>query len=375
MASMLDDLSLLTSLHRQVVVESGRADLLDITDELEARCRADDPDAPTELVAALDPDTTERIARLLTVHLHLTNLAEERQRARSLRREDGEFGGGTDTGDIGPAVAACGPDARARIERMRIHPVLTAHPTEARRRAVATALRRIADLLDAARRRRSGPLGARPGAAAGCSRRSTSCSAPRPCGITRPDPADEVRTVMTVFDRRCPRRAARSSGPSRARWAAIDPGRGTVPPFVRFGSWVGGDRDGNPYVTAEVTRETVAIQADHVLRALETPRPDRPDAHPRRASRRRRRQALRDAAGQRRRGPPAAARRDRHALPAASRTGRSCSSWPPAARRDPAGDADLAYAGPDEPLADLRWCRTRSSRPAPPGGRTASCST
>jgi len=53
MASMLDDLSLLTSLHRQVVVESGRADLLPITDELEARCPADDPDAATELVAGL----------------------------------------------------------------------------------------------------------------------------------------------------------------------------------------------------------------------------------------------------------------------------------------------------------------------------------
>jgi hypothetical protein len=41
MASMLDDLSLLTSLHRQVGVESGRADLLEVTDELEVRCRAD----------------------------------------------------------------------------------------------------------------------------------------------------------------------------------------------------------------------------------------------------------------------------------------------------------------------------------------------
>jgi len=51
MASMLDDLSLLTSLHRQVVVESCRADLLEITDELEARCPADDTDAST----ALDP--------------------------------------------------------------------------------------------------------------------------------------------------------------------------------------------------------------------------------------------------------------------------------------------------------------------------------
>ena len=58
MASMLDDLSLLTSLHRQVVVESGRADLLEITDELEAHCRADDTDASTALVAELDPDTS-----------------------------------------------------------------------------------------------------------------------------------------------------------------------------------------------------------------------------------------------------------------------------------------------------------------------------
>ncbi len=43
-----------------------------------------------------------------------------------------------------------------------------------------------------------------------------------------------------------------------------------MPAFLRFGSWVGGDRDGNPFVTAEVTRQTAAIQADHALRALAT---------------------------------------------------------------------------------------------------------
>ena len=267
MASMLDDLALLTSLHRQVVVESGRGDLLSITDELEARCRADDPDAPTALVEGLDPDTTERIARLLTVHLHLTNLAEERQRARSLRREDGEFGGTADTGDIKPAVAAAGDDARARIERMRIHPVFTAHPTEARRRAVASALRRIAEHLDV-----HDDPGAGPSERAHARRRMLEdidiLQRTSTLRITRPTPADEVKTVLTVFQQSLIHAVPRFQRAVEAALGDDDPRAAPLPPVVRFGSWVGGDRDGNPFVTAEVTRETVAAHADQALQIL-----------------------------------------------------------------------------------------------------------
>ena len=52
MASMLDDLSLLTTLHRQVVEESGRTDLLELTDELERRCRSEDPRGPGRAASA-----------------------------------------------------------------------------------------------------------------------------------------------------------------------------------------------------------------------------------------------------------------------------------------------------------------------------------
>lgn len=267
MTSMLDDLSLLTTLHRQVVEESGRTHLLELTDELELACRSQDPQAPGAIVAALDADTTERIARLLTVRLHLTNLAEERQRARSLRREDGEYGGGADTGDITPAVRAAGADARRRVERLRIHPVLTAHPTEARRRAVASGLRRIADHLDV-----HDDPGTGPSERAQARRRMLEdidiLQRTSTLRITRPTPADEVKTVLTVF-----RQSLIQAVPNfqRAVEAALGddaPGRPPLPPLVRFGSWVGGDRDGNPFVTAEVTRETVATQAEQALLML-----------------------------------------------------------------------------------------------------------
>ncbi len=268
MASMLEDLSLLTSLHRQVVEESGRAELLEITDALERRCRGEEDGDPAALVAALDPDTTSRIARLLTVHLHLTNLAEERHRARSLRSEDGEYGGSADTGDIGPAVAAAGPDARERVERMRIHPVLTAHPTEARRRAVASALRRIAEHLDTHDDPGSGPS-ERKRAVRRMLEDIDILQRTSTLRITRPTPADEVKTVLTVFRQSLIHAVPRFQRAVEAAFGDdLHPAQRPLPPIIRFGSWVGGDRDGNPFVTSEVTRETVRAHADQALEVL-----------------------------------------------------------------------------------------------------------
>jgi phosphoenolpyruvate carboxylase len=112
----------------------------------------DDPagDEIAALVASWPLDRAELVARAFTVYFHLTNLAEEHQRVRTLRER--AAGGSPLRESLALAVAgirdAAGPEALAGLlAGLRVHPVLTAHPTEARRRAVTAALRRISGLL------------------------------------------------------------------------------------------------------------------------------------------------------------------------------------------------------------------------------------
>ncbi len=283
-ATLQSDLDLLTELHTQVLRESGRGHLVDLMNRLVDACRpldgppGDLPDgvAAVEIAAGLDADVAAELTRAVTVHLHLTNLADERQRSRALRVENPEYSGGLDTGDVWPAIDAIGAAAEVHLEQLRIHPVLTAHPTEARRRAVSSALRRIAEQLD----RLDDPANG-PGERAMARRRLLEdvniLQRTSTLRRTRPEPSDEVKTALTVFDqtlfRAVPRlyrvvesalaqREARNGEPGGER------GPASAPAFVQFGSWVGGDRDGNPFVTAEVTRQTLSTQAGEALAML-----------------------------------------------------------------------------------------------------------
>jgi len=262
-AARRGEVDLLGEILRQVLREAGLSDVVARLDRLQAGPRSHGGVAAVE--DALD---AEHLARALTVHLHLINLADERHRARLLQQEGGS--GDADAGDaLWPAVSAAGDEALAVLSRLRIHPVLTAHPTEARRRAVATALRRIAEQLTrysdprvgdderfVARRRLLEEVDL-------LYRTST-------LRATRPGPLDEVQTIMTVFDETLFRAVPRLYRATEA--TLVGDGSGSVPTpvpaFVRFGSWVGGDRDGNPNVTAEVTRQAAAIHAEHALRWL-----------------------------------------------------------------------------------------------------------
>ena len=232
--------------------------------------------ADADIAALIDGwplSRAEAVARAFTVYFHLANLAEEHQRIRTLRERD------TGTAPVRESLAAAmitlaetiGPDRRAALlGGLEVHPVLTAHPTEARRRAVTESLRRISAQLDDLDDPR---LGA---ADHGEARRRLReeidllwrTSALRTQAM---QPLDEVRSGTAIFDE-----TLFGLAPSVYRaldLALLGDRSGSqlpeAPAFLRFGSWIGADRDGNPFVTATVTQQTARIQADHALRALE----------------------------------------------------------------------------------------------------------
>ncbi|WP_225992916.1 phosphoenolpyruvate carboxylase [Actinomadura rudentiformis] len=354
------DVRLLGAMLGDSLVEYGGQDLLDDVERLRhAVIAARRGETGIEDVAALvdgwSLERAEQVARAFTVYFHLTNLAEEHHRIRTLRERD--------TRDAEPVrssveaaveeIRAAGGDRLAEVvEELEFRPVFTAHPTEARRRAVVTAIQRISDLLTR--------LNAEPGASESDElerRLREEIDLLWRTALRRHaqmDPLDEVRTAMAAFDETIFRVVPHIY---RTLDAAMAPNTGARPPvapaYLRFGSWIGGDRDGNPYVTAQVTREAVMIQADHVLIGLENA-----------CTRIGRELTVHEATT-----PPSAVLRN--AL-AAARTGQP-GRIGEIAKRSPEEphrqfllyvaeriaatrrrDADLAYPGPDDLLADLR---------------------
>ena len=229
----------------------------------------------TEIAESFTVERADEVARAFTCYFHLVNLAEEHQRVRILRERAGKPGREDAADTVAAAYAQLrrevGDDeAQRRLRALRFQPVFTAHPTEARRRAVSASIRRLSELLtdhDAASDEGSEQHRAR--------RRMLeevdTLWRTAPLRAQKPSPTDEVRTVMSVFDETLfttvPHVYRRIDDALRGEDSGAS--APVVPAFVRIGSWVGGDRDGNPFVTASVTREAAEIASDHVLRGLE----------------------------------------------------------------------------------------------------------
>ena len=282
--AMRQDVRLLGGLLGQVLREYGSAGLFEDVEALRelAIAALEDPgnDALTraeELVDSFSAERAEEVARAFTCYFHLTNLAEEQQRVRMLRARDGEVPLAEQRASDSVAAAFTHlaeevgqEEAERRLSGLEFHPVLTAHPTEARRNAIAASVRRLGNLLDQRDDPRLGP-GALEENRRELLEEVDSMWRTAQLRPSNPSPLDEVRTSLAVFDSSLVDVFVASyrrlddwmQGEERGLRAP------KAPAFVRLGTWIGGDRDGNPNVTASVTRQAAAQSAERVLTALE----------------------------------------------------------------------------------------------------------
>jgi phosphoenolpyruvate carboxylase len=230
----------------------------------------------TRLLADMPLDDALVIVSAFASWFQLINLAEDQAMVRQLAVDRVAAGerGEPHTETIRAAVetlAAWGlsaEQAAAAVHEVAIRPVLTAHPTEAKRRTVLTKLDRVARAL---RELDAEPL--TPEHRAHLERylaeEIASLWLTDDTRVRPPSVIDEVRNGLYWIDAVLYDLVPRLHRDLRDAFAAVYPDHELdLGSFLRFGSWIGGDRDGNPNVTAAVTERTLREQQQLAIRLL-----------------------------------------------------------------------------------------------------------
>jgi phosphoenolpyruvate carboxylase len=267
-AALRADIRRLGTLLGHTLVRQEGQQLLDLVEEVRALVRAD-PERAAARLSSLDVVTGTKLSRAFSTYFHLANITEQVHRARELRRRRATEGGWLDrAARLIAERRVPAAELAAAARRLAVRPVFTAHPTEAARRSILTKQRAIADELEA-----EATQAAVVGIVTGHDRRLSELLdllwQTDELRRDRPDPTDEARNaVYYLRDLH-----AGAAGEVIDDLAGIMRGLGVdLPPTARpltFGSWIGGDRDGNPYVTPAVTSDVLIIQHEHGIQATE----------------------------------------------------------------------------------------------------------
>ena len=280
---LVEDIRLLGRILGDVIREQEGQDAFDQIEVIRKLSVAFRRDADTEadkalkkLLKALSGDRSVSVIRAFTYFSHLANLAEDRHHIR--RRAVHERAGDTQEGSIEVAVARCRwagvtPKAIASmLAESYVSPVLTAHPTEVQRKSILDAERDIAQLLtarDAIRERKLASASTKDALSpkelaaneAQIRARVMQLWQTRLLRFTKLTVADEIENALSYYESTFLREIPKL-------YAELEEhlGQHPVHSFLRMGQWIGGDRDGNPNVSAETLRYALLRQSEVALR-------------------------------------------------------------------------------------------------------------
>jgi len=277
-APLRDDIRLLGRILGDTVREQEGADVFVIVERIRQASirfhRDNESGARRELAATLDSldnDQTLAIVRAFSYFSHLANIAEDqhhirRNRAHVVRRSAPRPGSLSYAFQHARELGVSAKALRDFFNGALVSPVLTAHPTEVRRKSTLTRELEIAALLDARERQKGDD--AELGRSEEQLRRAVLLLwRTNMLRQTRLRVIDEVANGLSYYDYTFFRELPRLYGAIEdelARWDAADSHK-RIASFLRVGSWIGGDRDGNPYVTADVLGEAMRLQSARAL--------------------------------------------------------------------------------------------------------------
>jgi phosphoenolpyruvate carboxylase len=256
-----------TLLGQTLVRQEGKA-LLDLVEDVRTQIRTE-PDAAAQRLTHIDIGTGTKLARAFSTYFHLANVTEQVHRARDLGRQRASLGGWLDrTAKLIADRGVPADEVASAARRLAVRPVFTAHPTEAARRSILTKLRAIADELDA-----EAASMAMYGAVTPADRRLAELIdllwQTDELRAQRPDPRDEARNAVYYLADLAAGAVPQVIGDLADVLQSLGVTTAPTTRPLTFGSWIGGDRDGNPYITPTVTHDVLLIQYEHGIRTVE----------------------------------------------------------------------------------------------------------
>ena len=259
-AALRADVRRLGNLLGESLVRQEGPELLALVEQVRRLARDGSSADLAALLEGVDTDTAARLVRAFGTYFHLANVTEQVHRAREMRAERVAKGGWlAQTAERVRAAGLPAAEIGELVGRLAVRPVFTAHPTEAARRSILSKRRRVAELLDAMDDPRA-------------DRRIAEVIdllwQTAELRLDRPEPLDEARNAAYYLDELMLHTVADVLEELADELAGLGVELPATARPLTFGSWIGGDRDGNPNVTPQVTHDVLVLQHGHALRDL-----------------------------------------------------------------------------------------------------------